>query len=100
MFTLCCNAQNKIIRRVLLCTLRMRELCRGCGKFTITLTKGYELVKLFEVWLFDEKSDSIFMGYIHTFLKGKQEASGYLPWALHQESRQKYIDEHYMARCF
>ena len=58
------------------------------------LELGYRVGKMIEVWHFDRRSDSIFIGYMHTFLKGKQEASGYPPEASDQESREKYIREY------
>ena len=39
------------------------------------LEKGYQLVKLEEVWHFEEHTDSLFKEYIDTFLKIKQEVS-------------------------
>ncbi|TKS65331.1 hypothetical protein D9C73_028582 [Collichthys lucidus] len=58
------------------------------------LEVGYRVGKIIEVWHFDRRSDSIFVGYMHTFLKGKQEASGYPPEATDQESREKYIRDY------
>nr|DAC81317.1 TPA_asm: PolB [Larimichthys croaker adintovirus] len=58
------------------------------------LEVGYRVGKIIEVWHFDRCSDSIFVGYMHTFLKGKQEASGYPPEAADQESREKYIRDY------
>lgn len=46
-------------------------------KFTKALDNGYRIAEITEVWHFDKKSGSVFRGYINTFLKGKQEASGY-----------------------
>ena len=51
------------------------------------LSKGYKLGKIFEVWHFREtsqydpetKTGGLFSGYINTFLKLKQEASGWPP---------------------
>ena len=41
------------------------------------LGKGYRLLKIHEVWHFPATSDELFKEYINTFLKIKQEASGY-----------------------
>ncbi|KAL7390279.1 hypothetical protein ABVT39_018185 [Epinephelus coioides] len=50
--------------------------------------------KTTEVWHFDSRSDDVFVEYMHTFLKGKQEASGYLAEVSDQESREKYIADY------
>ncbi|XP_053718831.1 uncharacterized protein LOC128757511 isoform X1 [Synchiropus splendidus] len=63
-------------------------------EFNKALDKGYKVAKIIEVWHFDRSSDCIFAGYIRTFLKGKQEASGYPAEAVDQESRDKYIRDY------
>ena len=63
-------------------------------EFNKALQLGYRVGKITEVWHFEERSDTIFSGYVQTFLKGKQEASGYPPEAVDQESREKYIREY------
>ena len=37
---------------------------------------GYRLLLAYEIWHFDTVSDQFFKGYVNTFLKMKQEASG------------------------
>ena len=39
---------------------------------------GYVLVDIYEVWHFEESSDSLFRDYINSFLAMKQEAKGFL----------------------
>ncbi|XP_049421984.1 uncharacterized protein LOC125882246 [Epinephelus fuscoguttatus] len=60
-------------------------------EFNKALELGYRLGKITEVWHFDRRSDNVFVEYMHTFLKGKQEASGYPAEASDPESRRKYI---------
>lgn len=55
-----------------------------------TLQLGYKVERITEVWHFKEKSYTLFTGYIQTFLKGKQKASGYPANAVDEESHQKY----------
>ncbi len=43
------------------------------------VAKGYSVVKIVEVWHFPQTSDDLFSGYVKTFLKFKQEASGFPP---------------------
>ncbi|KAF7644712.1 hypothetical protein LDENG_00217160 [Lucifuga dentata] len=63
-------------------------------EFNKALKLGHRVSKITEVWHFEKRSASTFVEYIHTFLKGKQEASGYLPEAIDQESREKYIRDY------
>ena len=44
------------------------------------LELGYRVVRMIEVWHFPQKSSELFTGYIDTFLKIKQEASGWPSW--------------------
>ena len=62
--------------------------------FSKALKLGYRLAKITEVWHFDRSSSSIFVDYVHTFLKGKQEASGYPADALDEESKLRYVRDY------
>ncbi|XP_078699560.1 uncharacterized protein LOC144926542 [Branchiostoma floridae x Branchiostoma belcheri] len=42
--------------------------------------KGYKMVEIYEVHHFENSSDKLFTGYIDTFLKLKQESSGWPAW--------------------
>ncbi|XP_024117194.2 uncharacterized protein LOC112138787 [Oryzias melastigma] len=63
-------------------------------EFNKALEKGYVVCEIYEVWHFENKSDTVFTDYINTFLKGKQEASGYPPNVNDRESREKYIRDY------
>ena len=41
------------------------------------LEKGYKVIKTYEVWHFDKKSDVLFKGYISRFMKIELESSNY-----------------------
>ena len=41
------------------------------------LEKGYKVIKAYEVWHFDKKSDALVKGYIRKFMKIKLESSNY-----------------------
>ena len=58
------------------------------------LEKGYQIVQIHEVWHFPETSDDLFKDYIDTFLKIKQEASGYPKDSVTEEQKQHYVDEY------
>ena len=55
---------------------------------------GYRVVRMKEVWHFPEKSSHLFSGYIDTFLKSKQEASGWPSWCDSENKNYQYISEH------
>lgn len=65
--------------------------------------KDYILDKIFEVWHFDRisqydpqtNSGGAFTDYVNTFLKMKQEASGWPKWCQTEDDRYKYIEEYH-----
>ena len=59
------------------------------------IEKGYEVLKIHEVWHWDQITDELFKYYVDTFLKIKQEASGYPKDCVTDEQKQRYIDEYY-----
>ena len=59
------------------------------------IEKGYEVLEIHEVWHWEETSNELFSGYVNTFLKLKQEASGYPKHCVTDEQKQRYIDEYY-----
>ena len=59
------------------------------------IEKGYEILKIHEVWHFPTHTDELFKEYVNTFLKIKQEASGYPKDRVTDEQKQAYIEEYY-----
>ena len=59
------------------------------------IEKGYEVLKIHEVWHWHQTTDKLFKDYVDTFLKLKQEASGYPKDCVTDEQKQRYIDEYY-----
>ena len=59
------------------------------------IEKGYQILKIQEVWHFPIHTDELFKEYVNTFLKIKQEASGYPKDCVTGEQKQAYIDEYY-----
>ncbi|XP_062570462.1 uncharacterized protein LOC134232499 [Saccostrea cucullata] len=55
------------------------------------LDMGYTLERMHEVWHFKESRQDLFRHYIDTFLKIKQEASGFPPDCETSEQKQDYI---------
>ena len=74
----------------------MFPLCKTCAD---TLNQNpcthSEQEKIHEVWHFPEHTDELFKEYVNTFLKIKQEASGYPKDCVTDEQKQRYIDEYY-----
>ena len=57
---------------------------------------GYEVQYIFEVWHFKETCEGLFRDYVNTWLKIKQEASGWPSWVEDDETkRQQYIQEYF-----
>jgi len=57
---------------------------------------GYEVQYIYEVWHFKETCEGLFRGYVNTWLKIKQEASGWPPWVGEDETkRQKYLRDYF-----
>ena len=52
-------------------------------------------MKIHEVWHFPEQTDELLKEYVNTFLKIKQEASGYPKECVTDEQKQRYIDDYY-----
>ena len=57
------------------------------------IEKGYTLVKIHEVWHFPEhqRRTGLFKNYVDTWLKVKQEASGWPNWCTNNEQKREYI---------
>ena len=67
------------------------------------LNKGYIILKIYEVYHWDEstqynkstKQGGLFAQYVNTFLKFKQEASGWPEWCDNDEKKTKYIADYF-----
>ena len=58
---------------------------------------GYVVIQMHEVWHYNNRSNTLFKGYVKTFLKRKQEASGYPSTVNTAEKQQVYV-QNYMQR--
>ena len=69
----------------------------------MALEKGYKLVKIYEVYHWDNTTQydrasqegGLFATYVNTFLKIKQEASGWPEWCKTQADKDKYVRDYY-----
>lgn len=57
------------------------------------MEKGYRMVSVAEVWAWEEWSADLFSGYMNTFFKIKEEASGYPAWCLTEADRDRHIEQ-------
>ena len=59
------------------------------------INRGYRIQHVYEVWHFTRNSNSMFSSYVDTFLKIKQEASGWPEWVGDDpDKRQQYLDDY------
>ena len=57
---------------------------------------GYEVQYIYEVWHFKETCEGLFRDYVNTWLKIKQEASGWPPWVEDDETKRlQYIEDYF-----
>ena len=69
------------------------------------LDRGYKLLDVYEVWHFSETTQydkasgegGIFAGYIDTFLRIKQESSGYPDWCMTEQDKIKFKQDYFEA---
>lgn len=54
---------------------------------------GYQIERIYEMWHFPQSSCNLVRGYVDTFLKIKQEASGYLPDCQTEEQQKAYMND-------
>ena len=81
-----CNHTDE--QRVLTGTWCTRELHKA-------VELGYEVQYVYEVWQFDETCEGLFRHYVSTWLKIKQEASGWLSWVGDDETKRlEYIRQY------
>ena len=65
--------------------------------------KGYRIHTIYEVWHFSQvsqydtvtKTGGLFTDYVNTFLKLKQEASGWPTWCQSEDQKQDYIQSYF-----
>ena len=53
---------------------------------------GYEVQYIYEVWHFKETCQGPFRDYVNTWLKIKQEASGWPAWCTTEEKKNQYVE--------
>ncbi|XP_065203901.1 uncharacterized protein LOC135833993 [Planococcus citri] len=71
-----------------------------CIELNKAVEKGYQIKEIYEVWAYKStkyniqtNSGGLFVNYINTFLKIKQEASGFPPHVQSDDDKRKFIEE-------
>ena len=58
------------------------------------IEKGYRIIRIHEVWHFESRVKGLFKDYVNTWLKVKQESSGYPAWADSDEKKARYRQDY------
>lgn len=69
----------------------------------LAIQHGYKIEKIYSVWHWPEteqydpetQSGGLFTLYVNTFLKTKQESSGYPEWCNTEEAKNAYVKEYF-----
>eukprot|EP00854_Cymbomonas_tetramitiformis_P023213 gene23213-28092_t len=61
----------------------------------LALKKGYTIEKIHQIVHWEDTSYTIFESFINTFLRIKQEASGYPEWVKADEDKDLYIKKYF-----
>ena len=56
--------------------------------------KGYKILKIYEVWHHTDRMIGLFKTYIDSFLKIRQQASGWPAWCTTEDLKQQYIENY------
>jgi len=56
---------------------------------------GYQVQYIYELWHFEETCEGLFKDYVNTWLKIKQEASGWPAGCTTEEKKKKYVESYY-----
>ena len=57
--------------------------------------EGYTLLQIHEVWHFPERRTGLFENYVNTWLKIKEEASGFPRDCVTPTQRQQHVDDYF-----
>ena len=103
LFPLCRTCAQQNIKQALLersdkCPHSAEERCLTGTWTTLELQKAiekrYVIMYIYEVWNFKQRSKELFSSYIKTFMKLKQQASGWPSECDTEEKRRTYLDDY------
>ena len=55
---------------------------------------GYRVLRIHEVWHFEESQEGLFAPYVNTWLKIKLESAGYPSWCRDDTDRTRYVNDY------
>lgn len=83
-----------------LCQHNNKERCftgTWCiAEVKLAIEKGYQIDYIYQIYHFEQVSNGLFKEFIDTFLKIKQQASGYPNWVKTEEDKDKYVNNYYI----
>ncbi|XP_022794113.1 uncharacterized protein LOC111332905 [Stylophora pistillata] len=92
------ESAKPILARSFSCTHTDTERClRGtwCSpELNKVIALGYRVLRIHNVWHFDESQQGLFAPYVNTWLKIKQESAGYSAWCQDNSDRVHYVDDY------
>ena len=102
MFSLCCTCV--LTSNIGVCCHKTDEEMALTGTWVIdevrlAMQKGYRILEIYELYEYyvtryspETREGGLFAGYINTFLKLKEEASGYPTWVRSPTDEERHID--------
>ena len=101
-FGLCRTCSQNATQHVCCCGVEARALLgTWCTpEIEKALTLGYRILHVYEIYhwpqtaQYSEAQSGLFSGYINTFLKVKQEASGWPDWCHSEEDKGEYLESY------
>ena len=92
-FTLCYEcALNKIDKCEHSDSNRAFEGTWVSEEIKVALNEGYKILEIYSIWHWENHTYDLFSGYVDTFLKSKQQNSGFPAWCLTDEDKLEYIN--------
>ena len=93
-FSLCSHCSKNNSQTFCSCSIKERTMTGAWTSLELykAVELGYKILSINEIHHFENTTTGIFRPYIKTFLKLKQEASGFPPGC---KNKQKYIDDYY-----
>ena len=92
------NIKQALLERSDKCPHSAEERCLTGTWTTLELQKAiekrYVIMYVYEVWNFKQRSKELFSPYIKTFMKLKQQASGWPSECDTEEKRETYLDDY------
>ena len=63
-------------------------------EISMAVQKGYRILRIHEVWHFQQQQEGLFKQYVNTWLQLKQEATGWPHWCDTESKKQQYVTQY------